>query len=84
MARKLEETGRLVGAELGRSVRRLEKEAEKAARRARKMQKETRVQSATLLRRTARQLNRIAKKLDVAGSRPRKPATRRRTAKKSR
>jgi hypothetical protein len=48
------------------------------------MKKEARTQSVTLLRRTARQLNRLAKKLDTVGARPRKRSTRQRAPKKSR
>lgn len=64
MAKKLERTGRAVGTELGRAVRRLEKEAAQATKRGRAMQDEAVKQSARLMRRAAWRLNRLALQLE--------------------
>lgn len=64
MAKKLERTGRAVGTELGRAVRRLEKEAAQAAKRGRAWQEEAVTQSVRLMRRAAGRLNRLALQLE--------------------
>lgn len=75
MAKNLESTGRAVGAELGRAVRRLEKEAAQAARRGKQVRAEALKQSVRLLRRAAWRLNRLALRIEkVSGKKPRRRA----------
>lgn len=74
--KRIERTGRVVGKELGRLVRRLEKEGWALARKGKQMQAAGRKHSMQLLRRTARALNKLALDLEKADKGRRRGAAR--------